>query len=101
MNAADHKDSCNNNAEVVPPSQVVRSDAVLPILVEGDVGSVEASTSSFDSNAWAVEKAALEETIRQLRDTNTQLSDTTNSSDRGPLSLQPVAWAQLLLLAAS
>ena len=81
MNVADHKDSCNNNAEVVPPSQVVRSDAVLPILVEGDVGSVEASTSSFDSNAWAVEKAALEERIRQLTVANTQLSDTTNSID--------------------
>ena len=52
--AAKHKNDCNNNAEVVPPSQVVRSDAVLPTLVEGDIGSLEASTSSFDSNVWAV-----------------------------------------------
>ena len=42
LSVAVHKDSCNNNVTAVPPSQVVRSDTVLPILVEGDVGSVEA-----------------------------------------------------------
>ena len=81
LSVAVHKDGCNNNVPAGPPSQVVRSGTVLPILVEGDVGGVEASTPSSDSDAWAVERAALEEEIRQLRVANTQLLDTTNSSD--------------------
>ena len=97
MSVAVNKDGCNNNMPAGPPSQVVRLDAVLPILVEGGVGSVEASTSSFGSNAWAVEKDALEDTIRQLRDAKTQLLDTTNSSQATTSSLgsTPAASRQL------
>ena len=74
-------------------------EGVLPILEEGNVGRVEASTSSSDSNAWAVEKAALEEEIRQLKVANTQLRDTTNSSDgassQATTGSTPVAGRQL------
>ena len=98
LEVAAHKDSCNNNVPL-PPSQVVQLDGVLPILGEGNEGRVEASTSSSDSNAWAVEKTALEEEIRQLKVANTQLRDTTNSSDgassQATTGSTPVAGRQL------
>ena len=102
LSVAVHKDGCNNNVPAGPPSQVVRSGTVLPILVEGDVGSVEASTSPIDSNIWAVEKAELEERIRQLTLTVNRLMDTADSSDgtssqatRSSLGSPPAASNQL------